>query len=305
MTQIATNRYHYRMLPGLMMQASNYETESICAPKTLQSFTFTIGGDGTPAAAGLYTAAFVTPASGTLTVSYTSPGEAYAAFVNNFAAAGNATIGLGGNMFTFTSNGATVVTATARSANTDLAVPTTSVPGADTLTPAEATAPGSPSLRMGLFYVYGTGATGAVTGTPRQARPAALPNSATTIADLRGVIGRPVNQTQLSPDFDDSVSFDQFVAGQIIPGVLRDEVAVVVDPASGTLDVGSQVHVVIAAGTYSTIGAVADVADGANTIRVDNAPTGNILARVTAREETLTLGTQSVRLVMLKVNRTN
>ncbi len=304
MTQIATNRYHYRMLPGLMMQASNYETESVCAPHTLQSFTFTIAG-GTPAAAGLYTAAFVTPASGTLTVSYTSPGEAYAAFVANFAAAGNATIGLGGNMFMFTSDGAAVVTATARSANLDLAVPTTTVPGADTLTAAEATAPGAPSLRMGLFYVYGTGTQGAVTNTPRQARPAALPSSATLLADLRGVIGRPANQTQLSPDFNDAVSFDQFRAGQVMPGVLRDEVAVVVDPASGTMDIDSEVYVVIASGVYSTIGAVADAADGANTIRIDNSPTGNILGRVTAIEETLTLGTQSVRLVMLKVNRTN
>jgi len=90
-------------------------------------------------------------------------------------------------------------------------------------------------------------------------------------------------------------------------GVQRGEVCVVVDPASPTMTdaLDQQVHVVIAAGAYSLIGAVAGVADGGNTIRIDNAPTGNLLGRVEGTEETLRLGTVSSRCVMLKVNRTN
>ena len=81
----------------------------------------------------------------------------------------------------------------------------------------------------------------------------------------------------------------------------------VVDPASGTMTPAGEVHVVIAAGAYSVIGAVANAADGGNTIRIDNAPTGVILGRVPVDgfEETLAIGNYSVRQVKLKVNRGN
>ena len=89
--------------------------------------------------------------------------------------------------------------------------------------------------------------------------------------------------------------------------VRRGEVVAVVDPASATMTPGGQVHVVIAAGAYSVIGSVASAADGGNTIRIDNAPTGVILGRVPVDgyEETLSIGAYSVRQVKLKVNRGN
>ena len=161
---------------------------------------------------------------------------------------------------------------------------------------------------MGLFYVYSDLATPyAITGTPRGANIAALPDSGTVIADLRGVVARAVSQTELSATFNDALTNDAYPAGSLAPGLNRGEVVAVVDPASGTMTPGGEVHVVIAAGAYSVIGAVANVADGGNTIRIDNAPTGVILGRVPVDgfEETLVMGGYSVRQVKLKVNRGN
>ena len=311
MPQVNTTRFLFRTAPGMVYSSHGgdpHETESMCSPFTLQQFTLTFGGAGSPLAAGDYVVSFVTPASGTLEVTITSDGtKTFAEGTVELDAAIEATPGLG-DLFTVTNDGAAVVTLIARSANLDMAVPTTSVPGADTLTAAESVAPGAPSLEMGLFYVYSTVVQPlAITGTPRGATPAALPSGSTAIADLRGVIARVVNQTTLSPSFDGLASPDVYPAGQIWPGLLRGVVCARVDPASASITVGGQVHVVIAAGTYSVIGSVAAVADGGNTIRIDNAPTGNILGRAVAAEETLQIfGNRTTgRYVPLKVNRTN
>lgn len=309
MVQTTTTRYHNRMLPGHVStpEGPGRETESIAFPHSLQTFTYTLGGAGSPMSVGDYVIPFVTPANGTINVTVTSDGtKTFAAGIVEFAATVNETPGLS-NIITASSNGATVMTTVAKSPSIDLAAPVPVVPGADTITVAETVAPASPSMRMGIFYVHGAPSAypvGAVTNTPRQCRLAALPTIATAVADLRGVIGRVVNQTTLSSDYNDATTFDQYKAGQIAFGVLRGEVDVVVDPASGTFSALTEaVYVVIAAGAYSVIGSVADAADGGNTLQLDN--TTPVRARVTEFEETLTLGGYTSRCVRLKVNQTN
>jgi hypothetical protein len=310
MTQTTTNRSLYRMLPGhvVMPSGSGNEPESIVAPYNVQQFTFTFGGTD-PLVAGAYTATFVTPLNGSIVATATSTGATtYAQAAVLLAASINTSIGLD-SLFFATASGA-VVTAYAKSPNTDIATPVTAVPGADTLTAAESVAPSAPGLRMGLWYIYSEAAATpyAITGTPRGCNVAALPNASTTIADLRGVVARETSSTEMSPTFNDANTFDAYVAGQVAPGLNRGLICAVVDPASGTMTPGGEVHVVIAAGTYSVIGAVASAAGaGAETLRVDNAPTGNILARVpvNGHEETMNFGNYTGRLVELKVNVTN
>jgi hypothetical protein len=308
MSQVNTYRNLFRTAPGHIYSATGErETESLCSPFTLQQFTLVFGG-ASPLAAGDYVVSFVTPASGTIEITITSDGtKTFAAATVELDAAIEADPNLS-PLFTASNDGATTVTLIAKSANLNMAVPTTSVPGADTLTATQTVAPAAPSLQMGLFYTYASVVQPlAITGTPRGAMPAALPTGSTVIADLRGVIARNVNATTLDASFATAATPDVWPAGSIWPGLLRGEIAVRVDPASGSMTVGGQVHVVIAAGTYSVIGSVASAADGGNTIRIDNAPTGNILGRITAIEETLQIfGTTTTgRYVKLKVNRTN
>jgi hypothetical protein len=308
MVQTTTTRYHNRLLPGHVStpEGAGRETESIAFPYSLQTFTYTLGGGGSPMAAGDYVIPFVTPANGTINVTVTSDGtKTFAAGIVEFAAAVNATAGLS-NIIYATSNGATVMTTVAKSPDVNLADPVPTVPGADTITVAETVAPAAPNMRMGIFYVYGapTYPVGGVINTPRQCRLAALPTTASAAADLRGVIGRVANQTTLASDFNDATTNDQYKAGQIAFGVLRGEVDVVVDPASGTFSALTEaVYVVVGAGTYSVIGSVADAADGGNTVRLDN--TTPVRARVTEFEETNTFNGGTLRCVRLRVNQTN
>lgn len=306
MTQITTVRSMYRLLPGHVATANGQgmETESIVSPYTLQQMTFVFGG-ASPLAAGDYVVPFVTPNNGTISITVNSDGtKTFAVATDELAASINANDNLV-SLLKATSNGTTTVTVIAKSANTSLALPVTVVPGADTLTATITVAAAAPSLRMGLFYVYGTPTyTGALTNTPRGARLAALPTVASAVGDLRGIVARPQNQTTLSATFNDSTTNDAYPAGSPGFGCLRGEVDVVVDPASGLIDAyADAVYVVIAAGTYSVIGSVADAADGGNTIRLDN--TTPVRARVTAVEETFLIGNYSGRCVRLKVNQTN
>lgn len=305
MTQTSTYRYSFRTAAGLIYSpAGERETESMFSPFTLQQFTLVFGG-ASPLAAGDYTVTFQTP-WGPVIVTLNSDGaKTFAAATVELDALIEASAV--GPLFTVTNDGATTVTLVAKQANMDFALPVTAVPGADTLTATETVAPAAPSIQMGLFYVYGSIVSPlAISGTPRSAFPAALPTGATTIADLRGVVGRVVNQTTLAADFNSLGQPDTYPAGQVWPGLLRGQVAVRVDPASLPMTQGGQVHVVIAAGAYTVIGAVAAAADGGNTIRIDNAPSGNILGRAIANEENLQPFSQSSgRFVPLKVNRTN
>lgn len=310
MTQTSTFRYQFRTLPGHMYSpAQERETESMCSPFVLQQMTLTFGGGGSPLAAGDYVVTFVTPASGSIVVTVNSDGtKTYAEGTTELAGLIAANPNLS-PLFTVSNNGATTVTLVARSALLSMAVPTTSVPGADTLTAAQTVAASAPSLQMGLFYVYSPVVQPlAITGTPRGVQPAALPTGSTTIADLRGIIAREVNSTTLPAFGLTSTTPDAYPAGRVWPGLLRGFVAARVDPASPTMtdSLTQQVHVVIAAGAYSIVGAVAGAADGGNTIRIDNAPTGNILARAWQREENLQpFGYSSGRFIPLKLNRTN
>ncbi len=306
MTQISTTRSMFRLLPGHVATSTGpgTETESIVSPYTLQQMTFVFGGVS-PLAAGDYTVPFVTPANGTLTITINSDGtKTFAAATVELSAAINATEGLS-SLFKATSDGATTTTIIARSANTSLTLPVTTVPGADTLTATISVAAAAPSLRMGVFYVFGTPTfTGAITNTPRGCRLAALPTGSTVVADLRGIVARPQNQTTLSSTYNDSTTPDAYPAGSPGFGLLRGEVDVVVDPASGTInEFTDPIYVVIAAGTHSVIGSVTDTADGGNTLRLDN--TTPVRARVTGFEETYAFGSWSSRCVRLRVNQTN
>ena len=311
MTQSSTTRSLYRFLPGHVVSphGAGTERESLEVPYVLQSFSFTLGGT-TPVVAGDYTIRVVTPVNGTVDLVVAATGaQTFTQFAAAVAVAGAADPVLGGQFYWSSAVG--VVTAVNKSASTSIATPTTIVPGATSLTPAVVTAQSAPMLPMGRFYTYGTPqAILAITGTPRGRRIGALPTAATTLATLRGVLGRPVNQTELAADFNDASvnNVDAYRAGQMAFGVQRGEVCVVVDPASPTMtdSLTQEVHVVIAAGVYSLIGSVAGAAGGGGeTIRIDNAPTGNLLGRVEGTEETFVLGGVSSRCVMLKVNRTN
>lgn len=306
MTQTTTVRSMYRLLPGHVATANGQgmETESIVSPYSLQTMTFVFGG-ASPLAAGDYVVPFVTPNNGTISITVNSDGtKTFAAATVELAASINANDDLV-SLLKATSNGTTTVTTVAKSANTSLALPVTVVPGADTLTATITVAAAAPSLRMGLFYTYVAPTfTGALTNTPRGARTVALPTGSTAVGDLRGIVARPQNQTTLSATFNDATTNDAYPAGSPGFGCLRGEVDVVVDPASGTIDAYTDaVYVVIAAGTYSVIGSVADAADGGNTIRLDN--TTPVRARVVAVEETFLIGNYSGRCVRLKVNQTN
>ena len=303
MTQQITNRSHYRTLPGFIYtpEGAGRETESLEIPYTPQQLTFTIAG-ANPIDAGDYQFQFVGPL-GPFTVTVTLGAVTPTAAATTIAAALNADA-LAGYYFSWAS-ALGVVTGIAKSSNTSFPLPGTTTNGATTNTPAISVASAANALRMGLFYVYGSAPyVGAITATPRGARVAALPSGSTTIPDLRGVIARPVNQTQLSPTFVDSNSFDAYPAGSVGFGALRGTVCTVVDPASTTMSVGSQVHVVIAAGAFTVRGAVAASDDGGNTLRLDNT-TGVVRARVVAPEETFQIGNYSGRVVVLEVNQTN
>jgi len=303
MTQQITNRSHYRTLPGFVYtpEGPGRETESLVAPFTLQTLTFTLAG-ADPITAGDYEYRFVGPL-GAFTVTVTQAAVTPTAASVIVAAALNADP-QASYYYTWTS-ALGVVTGVAKSGQTSFALPTTTTNAPTTNTAAISVASAQNALRMGLWYVYGTPqATGSFTNTPRGARLAALPSGSTTIPLLRGVIGRVVNQTTLANDYLDGISNDSYRAGQVFFGALRAEVCTVVDPASPAMTVDGQVHVVIAAGAYSVIGSVASVADGGNTLRLDNT-TGVVRARVTAVEETLQMGSYSARMVVLEVNQTN
>lgn len=313
MSQTSTFRYSFRTAPGAILTAHGsdlLETESMCSPYTLQELELEIAGADPFAADATFTYEF--PAQDgtgdTITVTTTiAIGTTLVDAADQIAAAFNAEP-RAAQLYLATSDGVDTITLVAKSANTS--IPATSFVGtwtdAHTATTTQTVAAAAPSLGMGLFYVYSTAPDiGVITGSPREAIPAALPNGSTTLADLRGVIGRVVNQTTLSATFQDAgtANPDAYPAGQIWPGVKRGVVCCRVDPASTAMVPGGQIHVVIAAGAYSVIGAVAAAADGVNTIRIDNAPAGNILGRIIAAEENLApFTTSSGRYVPIKVN---
>lgn len=307
MTIFATKRHMPRCLPGHIItpEGSGREPETIAIPHVMQVLSLAFGGTA-PLVAGNYTTTFATPQAGSVAITINSDGtKTFAAATLELAAA----IAAQGNLGTLaivTNNGTTTTTLTARSSTVSLALPVVSVPGATTLTPLIVRAASSPTLRIGLFYTYGLlsnfGPVGAVMGGPRGVRIGTLPTSTTTVAQLRGVVARTYNQT--SPASNATVDAglpNAYRAGSIGYGCLRGEVGVVVDPNSATItDLQSEIHVVIVAGAYTTVGAIASVADGVNTLRLDSVAR----ARMTMMEETVTFGQNIVRCAVIKVNQT-
>jgi len=302
-----TNQSNWRNRPGFVCtpQGSGYEPESILIPYTAQQITFTLAG-ADPITAGTYTYIFPGP-YGTFTVSVPQLAVSPTAASVIAAAALNADT-QAGHLFNFTS-ALGVILGIAKSANTSLAVPTTTTVAPTTNTAAVSVVAAANSLRMGIFYVYAPNvAPYAISGTPRGIPLAAPPSGSTVIANLRGIVSWPLNQTTLSLSADD-ITADAYEAGQVGYGTNRGIVCALIDPASTAITMTSQIHVVIAAGTYSILGALASVADGGNTIRIDNAPTGNILGRIPQGETEESLnnfggytGNSALRTIRMKVN---
>lgn len=311
MTQFATFRSLFRTLPGHMYSPpQERETESLCSPFVAQQLTITLAGADPFVAEATLTIVFPGPGGTDITVGpITIPDTSTLAEATDIVAAAWPSYA-GGFLYSATSDGVDTITLVAKSA-------TTSIPAASfvetfsdahTAVTAQTVASAAASLAMGLFYRYLTPANPlAIIGTPRGCRVAALPTGSSVIADLAGVIAREPNSTTLDASFLDYNTFDSYPAGRVWPGLKRGEVCVRVDPASPTMtdSLTQQVHVVIATGAYTLVGGVAGAADGGNTIRIDNAPTGNILARTTAREETFSpFAGYTGRCIPLRVNRT-
>lgn len=311
MPQVSTTRFMFRSAPGALVTpiGGPRETESCYSPFVVQQITLTVTGASPFVADADVTITFPlqdgSGLNGTVGPVTIASGQTATQAAATIAAAWNASP-QASQLFSATSALA-VVTLVARSPNTNVSAATiTSVwTDAHTLPAAQTVAPSAPSIVMGRFYRTGTTTVGAISGTPRDCKPAAVLNGSTTIDLIRGVVGREVNSTTM-PITNSPTTWDAYPAGQPWPGLLRGQVYAQVDPASASMTEGGQVHVVIAAGTYSLIGAVAAAADGGNTIRIDNAPTGNVLASVVSVEEDLRpFGYSSGRFVLLKVNRTN
>lgn len=303
MAQTQTQRYSSEGAPGHMYSPpQERETESLCLPFTAATFTLTLAGTD-PSVAGDYTVSFPAPSGGTVTATYTSPGAiALATEGGNLRDALNADP-IFSKYFTATAVGAVVtIVATSPSLNIALADIVTGVPGGTTLTAALVSASGGLTLRMGVLYKFGAAGVGpAITGTMRQARPASALEVGDVLADIRGGVGRVVNQTTLAADFIETAP-DAYTSPGIFPGLLRGEIALVVDPASGTIDeTTATVYAVLGVGTHSVIGALTDTADGGNTVQVNVSE----YLRVLSPEFTPTFGTPSQRLVRCKLNRGN
>jgi hypothetical protein len=311
MSQTSTNRFLFRSAPGAIVTpiGGPRETESCYSPYVMQQLEIVLAGADPFAAEATLTIVFpLQDGSGTNgQVVVTIPAATTLADATDLVAAAWNAGPQSLQLYSATSDGVDTITLVARSYNTS--IPAASIVGtfsdAHTATTGQTVAAAAPSIVMGRFYTITTVPQPlAISGTPRDARPAATAAGA-TITTLRGVVGREVNSTMLALPNLQSVP-DSYPAGQVWPGVLRGQVYVQVDPASASITEGGQVHVVVAAGAYSMIGAVAAVADGANTVPIFSQPTGNIMATAVSAEENLQpFTTSSGRFVLLKVNRTN
>jgi len=308
-TQYLTTRHIAPGLPGQILtpaESPGREPESLVMPFVLQELTFTVAGAPDPLAAdGVFSIAFPAPWGGTITVAYAATaGQTLAQVTAGLRDAWNN--GQAGFLYAASAAGL-VLTTLAKAYDTQIPVGsfTTQAPVGYTITPAQSVAAAAPTIRMGVFCRYGALIPmGAVIGTPRQGRTAAELVVGTTLDQVRGVVAREVNSVELSPTFQDATTPDQYPPGHYFPVLNRGEICTVVDPGSGAMAIGSQVHIVKnPGGLYQVRGAVADAADGGNTLRADDTPTGHPLARVTVEEWTLRIGAFSVRLCGLKVNR--
>lgn len=303
MSQTTTQRYSSQGAPGhCYSQTGERETEPLCLPTSALSFVLTLAGTD-PSVAGDYVVSFPSPSGGTVTSTYTSPGTIVLATEGtNLKNSLNADP-IFSRYFTASNVGAVLtVTANSPSLNLALADISTSNPVGTTLTASALTAAGGLTLRMGVLCKYGADAVGpAVTGTMREARPAAPLATGDTVANIRGMVMRQVNATTLAADFDESAP-DAYASPDIFPVLNRGEGALVVDPSSGAITrATTPIYAVLAVGTNLVVGALTDTADGGNTTQVDTAD----FLRLLGDEFNPTFGTPRQRLVRCKINRGN
>ena len=303
MVQIVTTRYLDRVAPGLMLSpAQERETESGFIPYALQTLTLTFGGTD-PAVVGDYVVAVPLPSGGTYSFTFTSAGATLANTGPLFAAAWNSDPVLG--RLYFASSSSAVVTILAKSAN--ISIPAASfsitVPGATTLAAAQTVASGAASLRMGVLYQAASpnALTQAITGNFRSDVIAAALTDGMAIADVRGMVAREANSTQMAADFSNTTP-DQYLSAQNFPGLLRGFGAFVVDPASVAITPStSAVYAVLPSGTGSIVGALTTVST--NNLQVN---VGGFLRVVDpSGVEIPVFQTPSTSLVVCKINRTN
>lgn len=302
MTQQFTTRYRSTMAAGQMYSpGQERETESLCLPIAVQQLTLTFAVTD-PASAGDYTVTIPAPWGANVTLTYTADGATSLANTGpEFAAVWNADP-VFGKLYVATAVGA-VVTIVAQS--TSLSIPAASfaivVPGTTTLTAVQTVANGGASLRMGVLYRYSTATSvgPGITNTFRQERPAMALGAGTVLADIRGMVAREANSTELSPTFVET-NPDQYTAPDIFPGLLRGEGAFVVDPASATITTATtNVYAVITGGTGTIPGALTSQAAG--NVLVSAASN---LIRIVAAEETQVFGAPIQRMVRAKINQT-
>lgn len=306
MVQIATTRYADQTAPGFMFsQAQERETESAVLPYNCQELTAVFGGVA-PTVAGDYVTTIPLPSGLSYVFTYTTAGGVALAVEGAAWAAAVAADPVLSSVFEVVPGGATT-TLVAKSWQTSIVVAdiVQVVPGGTTVTWAQTVASASGSLRMGVLYrpSAATIYTQAVTGTPRAEVIAGPLIVGTTVDQIRGLVAREANATQMDPGFSNSAP-DAYLSGHPFPGLLRGVGAVIVDPASGPIDqTTASIYAVLAVGTHSIVGAVTDTADGANTVQINSG--ANPFARVVAGESTPVFQSPSQRLVRIKFNRAN
>lgn len=306
MVQFQTTRGRDRSAPGFVFSPmQERSTDSLYIPYNLQTLTATFGGTD-PAVVGDYTVTIPLPSSGTYTFTFTSAGAALAATGPLFAAAWNADPVVGA--LYFASSSSAVVNLLAKSSN--VSIPAASfvvvVPGTTTLAVAQTVASAAQSLRMGLLFGEDTAPSGlnqAITGAPVDCIIARALTGSDTAATIRGMVARPANQAQMSPDFLNTQP-DQYVSGQVGFGLRIGEGALIVDPASGVITPATaNIYAVLAVGAFSIVGAITDTADGGNTVQINSG--ANPFLRVVAAEETPVFQSPQTRLARCRLFRAN
>ena len=308
MVQTQTTRFHDRNAPGLMVTAAQErETESAALPLLPQIISLTWGGTD-PADVGDYVLTFPLPSGASYVLTYTSAGDPLATEALNLASV-IATDPVIGKLYSVGVGGLIVsLQATSYATQINVAAIGIVLPGGatTTLVAAETQASGGASLRMGVLYRRAaTEAQGpALFGTTRQplGGPASRLVTGTTLAQIRGMVAREANSTELSSTFIET-NPDQYTAPDVFPGLLRGIGCFVVDPDSAAITVTTAaLYAVIEGGGGGTIpGAL--TTDATGNVQVWGG--GADLVRPVDAEKTPVFGTPRQRLLRAKINRTN
>ena len=299
MPQFNTDIVHNAGLPG-HISTPDQETESIVSEDKPQVFTITAGSD--PMADGDYNLNIAVPGLGTISLStpFTSAGLSDDDWAAGFAAA-LAADGQFSSRYTIGHTApSNTITLTAKS-NLDVALPTFTQPAADAAI-AQTQAAGGAALVMGVFYKPDALTTiGSVQQGNRRAVAVRSLEVGDTVDAITGVVAREVNSTTLDPLFNSGGTLDQYPAGQVAPGLKRHRIWML---AETDFIPGDDVYAVLNPGDYNQVGAVANAADAvpANTLLVSGP--GNTLARAVSYSQNITMNGRSVKVVEIKVNRT-